>query len=227
MPYWNSHYFYQPDEISILIESVRKLSSLPDCDNIVSELTSKIEKLFNDVIEKDYSKTLGNIVYYPNGLMQNKKTGDATIASPWLSSTEVKEKKKKSLHDFNFFKDTTLYYELRNYSKYPIKTKTTRYWNLASYLSKIEIANKISEKDKNTLKINDNEINNPYTLEQYLFDIADLFRQKVYFTKKNCEDLLLIYDTLSPNGENDFYRHSYYYGSDNLYEQVNDYVLNI
>lgn len=228
-PYMNNdnriyHFFYQPSEACILFESIKKLSSLSECDDIISELTLKIEKLFKDVDEKDYSKKIDDVIYYPNGLIENKKTGEAIIASPWLSSTEIKEKKKRTLHGFNFFKDTTLYYELRSYAKYPIKRKSTKRWNLSSYLSKIELANSISEKDKKILKIKDDEINNPYILGKYLCDIADLFRKRFYLTDKNCKDLLLIYDTLSPNGENDYYNYYGHYHNNNLYEQINDYL---
>lgn len=225
-------------DIAILFDSIVSLRYASGCEDIISELTNRIENLLKDIDEKECTKTIDNIIYYPNGLIKNTKNGEAIVASPWTPSTVLKDKvKKKEKHSFNLFNNTALGYQMKNYikslrSRDCIKIHRYTYnTDLSSFLAKIELNNTISDKDKDLLGITHVNLNDFAAYVEFLKEFFKNFNcntNGMYFTDKNCEEILSIYDTLDPDGRNDYpmaFSYSYYNRNKNsLLLQIEDYI---
>ena len=221
-------YFYnEQNDINVLFDSIIKLEKLTDCKDIVTELINKIENIFSTVKEEEYSKKVNDIIYYPNGLIKNKTNGEAIIASPWVSSTIIKEKSKKERrHKFLALGESILKCQMKVYTK-AFRANNRYYENsdLSTLLSKIEMANNISDKDKELLNLNVG----PYNLAKCIAFLRSFFKTNkngLYLTDKNCEDILLIYKKLNTNDYFDYDASKTYYHvqSNNLILQLEDYI---
>lgn len=230
------HYFFCDEvtksDISFLFHSIATLTPASECDDVIPVLINKIETLFDNVDEKDCAKKIDNIIYYPNGLIKNTITGEVIIASPWTPSTTLKDKKsktKKRKHQFLYLGYSILSYQMKTYIG-SIRSRTSlkingRNFNtdLSSFLSKVELNNSISDKDKALLNI---KKNNPYELASYIGFLQfffNEFKRNMYFTDKNCEEMLSIYDTLDSDGTND-HKCVYYKEDNSLISQIEDYI---
>lgn len=204
------HYaLFKPEpESYCLYYSILRLEKVNGCEKIVSELTKKLEELFVNVPEHECVKELDNLVYYENGLIERKGEYGGVVASPWTSTTVIKEpvkKPKKYLFKYLKYKlkrsgycyrnstirlGMILYYQMRLYNKSNMAYNKIRL-NFVDSLKKAEAFMMLSEQERKLTGIHF-PLDNMYEI---FYQLRQLLGEGYYFSNAQCEDVMLIYDT--------------------------------
>jgi len=208
------HYFLsKPEqEYYCLYYSILRLEKVNGCEEIVSELTKKLEELFANVPEHECVKELDNLIYYENGLIERRGDYGGVIASPWKSTVVIKEptakKQKPKKHSFYYLKyqlkrgqrysryyDTvrlgiSLFYQMRLYNKSSIAYSKLKI-DFVSFLKKAEAFTMLSKEERMLTGIY-------FPLEsmyKIFHELKEFLGEGNYFSDAQCEDIMLIYDT--------------------------------
>lgn len=93
-----------------MIQAAVQLQQFEGNDTIIDAIGDKIAKIFEPIKDKDFTKTIDDIIYYSNGLIEDKKTGDKLIIKSWTPVSKVKSDDKASIsitktYDFTFISD--------------------------------------------------------------------------------------------------------------------------
>lgn len=210
----NYHLWKPESEVSILFYSIRNLEKLNGCENIISELTKKLEALFVDAPEKECAKELDGFIYYDNGMIKIKGEGAVVVASPWLSTTTIKEPKKitrKHKHSFLHLKlrytkqswrqqrlGENIYYQMRLFNKSSMPYNNIKV-DFVSFLKKIEVYTMLTEEERKLADIQFPNVHNIY------WHLEKLLREGYYLSDDQCKDIMMIYDTF-PDKDDGGYR---------------------
>lgn len=228
------HYvLYRPEpESYCLYYSILRLEKINGCEEIVSELTKKLEELFVNVPEHECTKELDNLVYYENGLITKKGEYGGVVASPWISTAVIKEPvKKPKKHLFKYLKyilkpryyysnsrtnlGMILYYQMRLHNKSNMTYNKIRI-NFVDFLKKAEAFLMLSEQERKLTEIRF-PLDDMYMI---FYQLRKLLGGGYYFSNAQCEDVMLIYDTF-PDKDVDMI---YSYRSNELTESCDKYL---
>lgn len=92
----DAYKFINQEEHLNLFNAILSLQFTPGCENIVAELTAKLEKQFEIAEVKGNMKKLYGLSYRADGLIKATNTNKQILASSW-GDTELSTKKKKTV----------------------------------------------------------------------------------------------------------------------------------
>ena len=120
----NVMYYYQNRDserpVEELFSAIFTLQILDEYDNFTNGLKHEMEKLFEDVEEKNGKKVIKSVHYYPSGLCERKDKPEKVILKSWKNKTEGKNAIQR---DYSLIKRMNLiwYMQFMDYIQKPLR----------------------------------------------------------------------------------------------------------